>query len=330
MATMFAYDLKPDPTIAANMQRWAGWIESVLTTIDGWTVTADTGQTPPASLAGVNSATPNLKAGFRIYQMHDEFTDDFPIYMKLEFGNGAFTGGSPTWCYDIGITVSIGRATNGAGNLSGILWTGIEVIPQYPTLSGNNSNNLYDFESRNYASADQSRFVLGMFIEDAANQYGTAGSLAICFSFERSRDITGAYTGDGLQISYTHPYMNGGYGAVPALSGTKYIVCADGGQPPFERGVQYIYPGRSPVAVYDGRIPVALHYHSRGLAQQPGTNLAIIGANELLGESQFAMSLYGQDHVYQHLKYINTARTVAGTSNTALTDAGARVCMRYD
>jgi hypothetical protein len=333
MAKMFAYHLRPDCTIAANVQGWAGWIEQVLTTIGGWTVTADTGQTPPASLPGVALNVANQKVGFRIYEMHDDFTDDFPIFMKVEFGSGYITGGTPSLAYGVGLTFSFGRSTNGAGQLSGILWNGVGRLPQYPTVSSNNSNGLYDFESRSYASADNSRFVLGMFIEDAPNQYGTAGSLSFLFSLERSRDISGNYTGDGLQITYCDPYFGGGYGSVPCLSATKYIICADGGQPLFEMGLSYAYPNRNPVFAPDGKIPVGLHCHSRGVAQQPGTNTVVIAAAEVMPEGQFTMNLYGADHVYQHMKYMCACRALAappGAGNNPLPDAGIRACMRYD
>lgn len=327
MATLFNSSLRPDATIAANVQGWASWFELVVTNLGGWTVTSDTGQTLPSSLGGATGV--NQKLGYRIYKMNDDFTTENPIYMRVDYGSASFNATTPT-AYYCGIWISFGTGTDGSGNLTGLLWDGVGFGPAVRSTVYCNSNpGLGDanYPTRNYASGDTSRFVVGMFVTNAPDQ--------ICFSLERSRDANGIYTGDGILITYSDVAMSGGGGTAVSLSATKYLICNRGGraQPLLERGLSFPFIRHSPAYSFNGTIPCAIHSHFRGVAQQPGTNTVIVGQNDLLPEGQFQFSLYGDNHVYQHLGGMVAARALGSppsAGNLPLNDGGTRICIRYD
>lgn len=334
MATMFSSALVPDSTVAAHIQGWASWLESVLTTIAGWTVTSDTGQTLPSSLQGGTAQFQKL--GYRIYQMNDEFSAVNPIYMRVDFGTSQYStppsniGASP------GMWFSFGSGTDGAGNLTGLLWDGKGWNPNGPTIQTNNhpSQPPINYTTRNYASADNSRFVIGMFVSDIQNPAGYYGSDQICFSLERSRDKDGNYTGDGLMITYTDQQLIGGGGTTESLSATKYLICNQGGhaQPPLEKGLSYPYIKHSPAYSYDGTVPCAMCSHFRGIAQQPGINFILLGVNDIGLESQYQVTIYGVNHIYQNLRYLCSAIATSGSlsGTSALNDGGCRVSILYE
>jgi len=336
MATMFSADLVPDTYVAANIQGWASWIESVLTTIAGWTVTSDTGQTLPSALPA--GTAQNQRLGYRVYEMHDEFTDDQPIFMRIDFGTGMTSGTPPSSIgYTPGINFSFGAGTDGAGNLTGIYWNGQGWHPSSLHTVYTNSHPSQPpitFRTRSYARADNSSFILGLFILEGNNPAGFFGSEQITFSLERSRDRDGIYTGDGLLISYTDNQILGGGGTVMALNATKYLILDRPGraQPPLEKGLSYPYIRHTPAYSYDGTIPCALCSHFRGTAQQPGINFIMMGANDISAEGQYQVVQYGQTRIYQNLRYLMTGRAAAGPVGSAgpLNDAGCRISMLYD
>jgi hypothetical protein len=337
MATLFNSSLVPDATLAANIQGWATWVEQVITTLGGWTVTSDTGQTAPGSLTGATAQ--NQKKGYRIYRMNDDFTTDHPIFMRVDFGSGQANFSGPPAGWAPGMWFSFGGGTDGAGNLTGLLWNGVGWNANAATLSTNNhpSQTAPTYPTRNYASGDNSRFIFGMFITDFQNPAGYYGTDQICFSLERSRDRDGNYTGDGLLITYTDSQLYGGGGITAALSAHKYIICdrPGGAQPLLEAGLAYMYVRHSPAYSYDGSVPCALCSHFRGVAQQPGINFILMGINDVSLEGRYQVSMYGQNRVYQNLRNLLAGKAVAGivgtsSSPSSISDAGCRVSILYD
>jgi hypothetical protein len=331
MATMFSSALKPNTSNTGYFQTWAAWVESVLTTIAGWTVTTDTGQTLPFSLTAPTAQF--QKMGYRIYQMNDDFTVDNPIYMRIDYGSGFTANTLPG--IGPGMWISFGTGTDGAGNLIGVLWSGQGWgAAGTPTVYSNNAYQLNIYDTRNYASADNSRFVIGMFVYDFANPAGIFGSDQICFSFERTRDTNGDYTGDGILITYSDPQLIGGGGVTQSLNTHKYLICNRGGrsQPSLEKGLAYSYIRHSPAYSYDGGVPCALCSHFRGIAQQPGINFILMGMNDIALEGQFQINIYGSNRVYQNLRYLVAARSTAGPLGTVLplNDYGCRVSILYE
>lgn len=333
MATMFSSTLVPDSTFAANIQGWATWVEQVVTTLGGWIVTADTGQTAPGSLPAATSQF--QKCGYRVYKMNDGFSFTNPIYMRIDFGGGLQSSGTPHG-YGHAMWFSFGGGTDGAGNLTGLFWDGVGfpgTVGQ-PTIRSNNSYQQNLYTTRNYASGDSSRFILGMFVSEVANPALYLGSDQIVFSLERSRDQFGNYTADGLMLTYTDPQLNGGGGITASLNATKYIICnfPGGSQPLLEKGLAYLYVKRSPAYSYDGTVPCALTTHFRGIAQTPGMNYVLIGTNDIGLESQVQINIYAQNHIYQNLRNLVAARAVAGPLGSAnpLWDGGLKVSMLFE
>jgi hypothetical protein len=321
MATMMDFgNLWCDSTTTPNFQAWVTWFESALTGIGGWTVTSDTGQTPPSSLV---APTVSLqKKGYRIYKMNDSFSITQPIYMRIDYGAGNSSGGF----FIPGAWASIGKGTDGAGNLTGILWDGI--LPGNPPQA-NITNNIANQgpaakNMNSYASGDNSRIVIAMWC---------SGLYVMPFSLERSRDLAGNYTSDGLLLSYFNPQMAGGGGTIVGMFAGRYLICAGGAQPKEEGGFGFAISRLTPQDTFGGPVGIAVPFHFKGVAQPPGTNWLIIGESDMAPEAQFQTTLYGQVRTYQHARSLITGHNMGVTPGQlpqSLNDYGMRVCIRYD
>lgn len=109
--TTHTIDTPVNHTTDAEFRTWINEFETLLTTV-GLVVHTDTGQLTLASATRPTSA--NTYAGFRIYRFNDALQATAPIYIRVDFGSGAFTT-TPA------IKVQVGSNTNGAGTLTGVV-----------------------------------------------------------------------------------------------------------------------------------------------------------------------------------------------------------------
>ena len=171
-----------------SIRSWAGHFEATLTA-GGWTQTADTGQTAASALAAQTGA--NLVSGYQVWKMSDSLAGTYPCYMKVEYGSG--TSGTGT---AMGLWVTIGTGSDGAGTITGVL------LSRTALHSGSANGGLASAPI--WGSAGNAR--LAWFAS------GSGAATWILFSIERSKDATGADTGDGFMI------LNGNAGSSTALT----------------------------------------------------------------------------------------------------------------
>ena len=98
-----------DQTSDAGFQAWVTEMVTQLAGV-GLTQTSDTGQLDPAT--ATIPGTTNTSAGYTIWQFNDTLQATNPIFIKLEFGTGAYSTNDP----QMWITTSTG--TDGAGTLN--------------------------------------------------------------------------------------------------------------------------------------------------------------------------------------------------------------------
>lgn len=94
----------------AAFKAWAKGLSDALTAV-GFNKTADSGQVVWDNVVAVPSI--NTYAGYEIRTLSDSQASALPIVMKIEYG----TAGSSTYPR---IQITVGRSTDGAGNLTGI------------------------------------------------------------------------------------------------------------------------------------------------------------------------------------------------------------------
>jgi hypothetical protein len=294
MATRFANNLIP---IYASVRIWAQFIEDTFITTGGWVATTDTGQTLPASLPTTSGA--NTPQGFRIYKMNDTLQSTAPIFFKIWWGGGSFTGnGLSMW-------FSVGTGSDGAGNLTGVF------IPQTQIANGNTSSSV---TGNNYGSADVNRCTFATFIQ-------ATGAFHITFGIERTKDSSGGDTGDGVLVAGT---SNG----QSAFGLSAYGIRAGGVQPVMENACAYILSVNNPSQIFTpGDIGVGILIPFKGVAQQPGTNWCFTNNNDVSVQGFISLTIYGASRTYQQLDNSGVRKTIGGSF---ISDTNARVLMRYD
>lgn len=137
----------------------------------GFVKTSDSGQ--------INWATVNIvagqMAGYEIFRFNDVLQATHPIFIKLEYGSvsGSYAG----------FRTTVGKATDGAGNLSGIL----HQAASCPNGTQDSTTNFTSYVS----SGDGSMLVFSLW-----PQFNQSYSYWHKFVIERSRDANGNATGD--------------------------------------------------------------------------------------------------------------------------------------
>jgi hypothetical protein len=302
MATRFSTALIPDNSTDAKFIAWAQFIEDTLVTTGGWTLSTETGETPPASL--LHPTVANTKKGFRIYKMSDALQATAPVFMRVDYG-GANGPNVP------GIWITIGTGSNGAGVITGILYNG--GASSTPNVASQTFIASGAFNS--YGSAGSNRASIAMFVS-------TAQAYHFVFTIERSKDTAGNDTADGLMMVYRE-----GPQSATSMTHTRYMTMIPGTQPTAELGLSYVLTRQNPSETFGGDIGVGVISHFKGLAQQPGVNFLIMNSVDASAESTVTVTMYTVTRTYIHLNALSVNKALAGS---VVVDANARCLLRYD
>ena len=101
--------------VPADVNIWLNDFFTHLNALD-WTQTADTGQYIIGSTnAYSNLATNGGPLAYQIYRFNDQFSSTYPLYVKVQL-EAQF--GNKTTGFTIGSTITVGTATDGAGNIT--------------------------------------------------------------------------------------------------------------------------------------------------------------------------------------------------------------------
>jgi hypothetical protein len=302
MATRFSNTVTDDSTTDAKFRAWVQFIEDTLVTTGGWVVTADTGQMVISTVLHPTSV--NQKMGYRVYRMADALQATAPVFVRFDFG-----GATQAAC--VGIWITIGMGSDGAGNITPMLFNGgASGTPTTGTF-----NSFLASAVNSYGSADTNRFSFGLFCHSSQN-------VGCGFMLERSKSSTGADTADGLLFIYNSTSASN-------FNSSRYIICAYGPQPGADTALSYILSNTNPCQILSpGNIGVGLVTCYKGIAQQPGMNVAIVGSADVSAEGTFSMTIYGQTRTYQQLN--SSLKPFKALVASGSNDTNARVCMRYD
>lgn len=193
----------------------AGWWWGLRTLRDalvaaGMVQTADTGQVDFTLAEGSTTApaafAANTDSGFFIVKMNDALatraTNPRPFVLKIAFfaatGNNGLNG----------LRIQMGQATDGAGNI-----TGDNKVATYTAWLGASSSTSGAWQHANqrhsYAAGNGSEMVV--IFHDPVNANGEAHA---CFTIERTRDATGAYTEEGILLGLSYCTGETNMGAV--------------------------------------------------------------------------------------------------------------------
>lgn len=164
--------------------RTTGSALSVAIQAVGLTQTADTGQINWTSVT--TPGVINTVAGYEIYRFSDSLQSTAPVYFRIDYGTSTASASY------LGLRVTVGTSTNGAG-----------------TITGQVSSTCY-LSMYNSASARVT------YVSGANNRLSilhntfSGENNALIFSLERSHNSSGADTGDGVYILGSAYYTTGG------------------------------------------------------------------------------------------------------------------------
>lgn len=313
MATRFSSTLVSDITTDARFRANAQFVEDTLVTTGGWLLSTETGDTAPGSLAHPTAV--NVKKGFRVYKTNDGLTQ---VYMRIDYGSTNAAGGN-----GFGMWITLGTGSDGAGTLTGIFFNGggSTSATVGASNSGGNSGSV-----NSYGSADTGRVQLGLFVSATATNI-------IAFSFERSKDSSGADTSDSILLSgrIGNSAATGIWNVAAVGSSMEVshcVILAGGTQPTFEYGLSYVLTRNNPSETFGNPVGVGLIQHFKGTSVQPGMGVCVVNSSDVSAEGSFTQTIYGATRTYQHLNSLQPTRPTSSTTAPGITTQ--RICIRYD
>lgn len=165
--------LAPDMSTDATFRTWGSEVSSALTAM-GIPKTTDTGQIDWVTV--VKPTAINTPAGYEIRKFNDTLQATAPVFFKLEYGAGSSIARPALF-------LTVGTASNGSGTLSGQLSSRL-------TISAfASSTTLHSC----LFSGTASRMGVALFT--------TFASAAFFFAVERTKDITGTDTAEGILLT---------------------------------------------------------------------------------------------------------------------------------
>lgn len=203
----------------AGFQAWGAELAAGIQAV-GFTKTADTGQINWSTVA--SPTTNNASAGYEIYQFTDALQSTSPIYFKLEYGSGsnhiAAANGYPM------VWITIGKATDGAGNITGVTTTRITTMG---TASAGGGCTSASITYPSYISGDGA-YLNVLNKVGGLTAYQGAGFPGPCFMLGRPTNSSGAYVAGGV-VLFTpnyNPTNNVGQWVVQSLNTTPATAVA--------------------------------------------------------------------------------------------------------
>ncbi len=269
---------QPYDTATANFKLWTGFIRHVFLTDAGWTATSDTGQTNPTT---VGAAPTNGNSIYEVYQATDALSGTAPLMAKVEYGQ---FNSAPS------ISITIGTGSNGSGVITGggnkFRTSGQGANPS-GTLGGTG------YECVGSADASGIRFLMW-------RNYAGANPLRIpCFfAIERSRDSSGAYTGD-----YATIFVYGHDLDYPNANGTQSVmfrqqsILAGGGAGSVEQAWLTFQSTNGTASLGTNVAVVPLFNFATGLGN-PSEDLLCGKAADFPEAGSVSVQVYGSAHTY--------------------------------
>lgn len=304
MATKFSNTLQMSNTTDALFRAWVQFIDDLLLVTGGWVNTTDTGQMTISTATHPTLA--QTKVGYRIYKMADTLQATAPVFMRLDYGSSNVAGA-------LGVWVTIGSGSDGAGNITGVVFNGGSTTP--PTVA---SLSTATSACDSYGSSDTNRVHVLMFVRAGANDM-------MCFSLERTKDSNGNDTGSGLYFTYS---AGSGTGNTDGVNTTQYIALS-GSQPPSEVGVSFVLPNETSSA-FASNVSAGIFLHYKSVPQPAGLGMVAINSGDFIAESTLSFAIYGNTRTYQ-LGNSNTSQVAIPAGNaTKVSRANTRVGIRFD
>ncbi len=274
------------PTNASDayFRDWGKKLSDAMTAV-GFTKTADTGQVDWATVSAPGAAS--TYSGYEIRAFSDAEQSNNPIVVKIEYGAGVSAAAN------VGIRVTVGRASDGAGNLTG------EISAAFVIRNGSANTTVRNC----YVSGASDRISFAMFCNT---------TYLIVYYIERTKTSAGANNANGVNLvgAYTSvvlqqyfPASGLGYPLTPMASLCCTVPFAGAGS-------------------YGGNIGLFPIFPYIGYPDNPDLGGCIYFTGDIAADTSVTLSILGANHVYI---------TVAGAIGTINANATAKsIALRYE
>lgn len=235
----------------------------------GLVQTADTGQINPVTVAKPGVA--NTVAGYELWAFADTHQATSPIIIKVEYGVGASTTGISFW-------ITVGKATNGTGSLSGV----VSLRTQIAATVGTEATSPLTL-----TSGDVDRFTVAWCFRQSVS----STSRIVFWSIEREVNALGARIAGGALITLYAPGSSVRHQEFfnPTVGGV--------GQEAFWG----VLAPRVGTGVLGADLGIFPQYHVYNAFKPSGLNQLGYFHASMAANQQITIPVYGADHTYYTL-----------------------------
>lgn len=181
--------LAPYQTTNAEFRAWGSGIAAGIVAA-GLVKTTDTGQIDWTTV--LTPTVANTKRGYEIYRFNDALQATRPVFMRFDYGSGAYVYNPMIW-------VTVGTATDGAGTITAHASFPNTVAGIRTSLYNTSSQYFTSLPSLVYVDSDEagSLMVAGWFSASGASNPTYCGFVTVV---ERTRDFDGTKNGEGVLV----------------------------------------------------------------------------------------------------------------------------------
>jgi hypothetical protein len=274
----------PSNSSDALFRAWGKGISDALAAC-GLVKTGDTGQIDWSSVAHPTSTSSMM--GYEVWTFNDALQATAPIFIKIQYGSESNGANNP------GITLDIGHASDGAGNL-----TGTTATQRVFGCSTNSTSTAATF-----ISSDGGRLNLA-FVANLTSGFS--------FYIERTRDDSGVATGDGVDIVCWGSHGGTGFGS------QQYLPASGNPNPATPNTSLFCCSPNSSSTVYGKNMGLFPIFPCLGYPGNP-TMGALVYLNAEIGAAGgtlIAVTMYGTSHTFVVTAFGNTSNSINGSSSS--------------
>lgn len=295
----------------AQYRLWAASMSTVFNTV--LTRSSDNGQVAFASVA----STGPLGRDFEVFVLTDSLQSSKPIYLRMDYAY-------PLYGVAGYLSATVGTATDGSGNLSGVTCQQLFLINQYTTASaGTRIANVY-------TDGSSISIMIGL------QSYASVGAAAVdplgALVLERTRDLDGTPNGNGYM---TWRWQQTQDSTATATTSNFYagmisrVYDTTAWQPPisYDYGATVPLLGQASSGVFGGGPQAFPCYTSAGYTPQGASKTLLLGwPNDWATKFPTAVSHYGTGMIFMpmgqnqvaYLPYIATPGGSSAVPTTGL------------
>jgi hypothetical protein len=279
---------------AAHFRAWATVISGAFSS-GGMIQTSDTGQINLTTVAAPGAI--NTAMGYEIWRFADTLQATKPVFIKIEYGSGGTSASNP------GIWLTIGTASDGAGNITGTIKARNQI--------GVNTTNISTATNSVLISVGTGRFSFTFGYNQSATNY------FMLVGLERTKDSSDADTSTGLLL----------VSVVSGTTGTFQVLLFSGSAPSAETNGNSLIPAAD--ATTDGsNVGVfPLKFFNFGAYVRGGMNWKVYRTNEI-GTGTFTVTIQGVSHTFYAMGASGAANLI--TSMAAISRNNNAIAMRYE